>query len=146
MGKLKMILPAVLLLAGAGAAAWFMVLKPKPAGGHVLPPHVKGDLFALSPEFVVNLTDGHYGKVTVALLLKEAPTAAELSPLSGDMPRLVQDPVIRSTITDDLTGVPSDSLISRAPRGRLRHEILNDLQHATDVEVTDVLFTDVVVQ
>ena len=42
-------------------------------------PKVNGSLFALSPEFVVNLTDSHYGKVTVSLLLAQAPTAQGLA-------------------------------------------------------------------
>jgi flagellar protein FliL len=145
MGKLKLILPVVLLLAIAGGGAYWFVLKPKPAAKKAPAPHVKGELFALTPEFVVNLTDSHYGKVTVALLLKEAPTPAQLDP-TAETPRLLQDPVIRATITDDLTGIPTSSVIDRAQRDKLRAEILKDLEKATDVEVTDVLFTDVVVQ
>jgi hypothetical protein len=83
----------------------------------------------------------------VALLLKAAPTAAELAPPAADgSEKLLQDAIIRATITDDLTGVPSTELISRQQRDKLRAQMLTDLTKATDVEVTGVLFTDVVVQ
>jgi len=143
-GKLKFILPVLVVLAAAGGGAYKFLLA-KPAKAATATPKVEGSLFALTPEFVVNLTDNHYGKVTAALLLKQAPTAADLNPVAQS-PTLEQDPVIRATITDDLTGIPSNELIVRAERDKLRAEILKDLQKATDVPVSDVLFTDVVVQ
>jgi|1185.fasta_scaffold02448_2 flagellar FliL protein len=146
MAKLKLILPIVLVVALAGGGAYWFLLKPKPAATKAPAPHVKGELFALSPEFLVNLTDGHYGKVSVALLLKEKPSAKDLDPMATEGVKLLQDPIIRATITDDLTGISTASLIQRSERAHLREEILKDLERATDVEVKDVLFTDVVVQ
>jgi flagellar basal body-associated protein FliL len=145
--KLKIILPVLILLLVAGGGAYKFVLA-KPSKAAAAPkPKVDGDLFALTPEFVVNLTDNHYGKVTVALLLKAAPTPAELAPPASDgSEKLLQDAIIRATITDDLTGVPSTELINRVQRDKLRTQMLTDLTKATDVEVTGVLFTDVVVQ
>lgn len=142
--KMKFILPALLVLAAAGGGVYQFVLAA-PAKARVVKPKVDGSLFALAPEFVVNLTGNHYGKVTAALLLKTAPTAAQLNPVAAT-PTLTEDPVIRATITNDLTGISTNQLIVRSQRDKLRAEILHDLQHATDVEVTDVLFTDVVVQ
>ena len=84
--------------------------------------------------------------MTVALLLKEEPAPAQLAATSEGAEKLVQDPVVRSTITDDLTGISTAELIDRTRRDALRKEILKDLQKATDIEVTGVLFTDVVVQ
>jgi flagellar FliL protein len=146
-GKLKIIIPVLLLLAVAGGGAYkFVLAKPAKATAEVKP-KVEGELFSLSPEFVVNLTDNHYGKVTVALLLKQAPTPAEMGiPTSDGTEKLLQDAVIRATITDDLTGVPSTELINRQQRDKLRMQMLNDLIKSTDVQVTGVLFTDVVVQ
>ena len=143
-GKLKLILPIVLVLALAGGAAYKFVLA-KPAKAAAVKPKVEGSLFALSPEFVVNLSDNHYGKVTVALLLKEAPTAKELS-VTATVPTLTEDPMVRSVITNDLTGATTSDLIARPQRNALRMKILHDLQASTDVGVTGVLFTDVVVQ
>lgn len=145
MAKIKLILPIFIVLVAVAGGAYHFMLAPKASAKKAPKPHVQGDLFDLTPEFVVNLTDGHYGKVTVALLLEEAPTPAQLDATS-DTPKLVQDPVIRATVTDDLTGITTDDLINRSKRDDLRGEILKDLQKATDIEVTGVLFTDVVVQ
>ena len=143
-GKLKLIVPILLVLALAGGAAYKFVLA-KPAKAAAVKPKVNGSLFALAPEFVVNLSDNHYGKVTVALLLKAAPTAKELS-VTATTPTLTEDPVVRSVITNDLTGTSTGDLIDRAQRNALRTKILHDLQASTDVGVMGVLFTDVVVQ
>ena len=142
-GKL-MLLPVLLVVLAAAAAGYWFVLKPKPAHGpKPAPPKVEGELVALAPEFVVNLTDGHYGKLTVALLLKEAPAGGG----EGGQPvALPQDAVVRSVITDELTGIAPDDLIQRERRHQLLDRILTDLEKTTDVEVTQVLFTDVVVQ
>jgi flagellar basal body-associated protein FliL len=143
-GKLKLIIPIVLLAAVAGGAVYKFVLA-KPAKAAVVKPKVDGSLFALSPEFVVNLSDNHYGKVTVALLLKQSPTPSELS-VTATTPTLTEDPMIRSVITNDLTGATTGDLIGRAQRNALRMKILHDLEAATDIGVKGVLFTDVVVQ
>jgi flagellar protein FliL len=139
-GKLKFILPLILLLA-AGGGAYFFVLAPKPA--KAVPPKVDGTLFPLSPEFVVNLGGEHYGKVSIALLLTAgAPAATE----GGAAPTLPEDAAVRAIVTNDLTGLPSSDLIERPKRNALEQKILTDLKKKTDVKVTEVLFTDVVVQ
>ena len=143
-GKLKLIVPILLVLALAGGAAYKFVLA-KPAKAAAVKPKVNGSLFALSPEFVVNLSDNHYGKVTVALLLKAAPAAKDLS-VTATTPTLTEDPMVRSVITNDLTGASTGDLIDRGRRNALRTKILHDLEASTDVGVTGVLFTDVVVQ
>jgi flagellar FliL protein len=140
-GKLKIILPVLLLLLVGGGAAYFFVLAPKPA--KAAPAKIVGTLFPLSPEFVVNLSGGHYGKVTVALLMTDGVPAA---PPSGGAASLTEDAAVRAIITNDLTGLPDSALIDRAQRTTLEKKILTDLQSSTDVKVTQVLFTDVVVQ
>jgi flagellar basal body-associated protein FliL len=132
---------AVLLLAGVGGAAYMFVLSPKPAKA-AKKPHIVGTLFTLSPEFVVNLAGNHFAKVTVALLLEQPPV---LDPNVTD-PTLVQDAAIRATITDELTGLPTDDLVIESARHALEGRILKDLGQTTDTEVSRVLFTDVVVQ
>jgi flagellar protein FliL len=141
-GKLKIILPVLLVLAAAGGGAYFFLLAPKPAKA-AAPPKVQGELFPLSPEFVVNLSGGHYGKVSVALVLTSGAPATAADGTAGTLP---EDVVVRSVITNDLTGLPTSDLIDRTPREALTKEILKDLQAKTDVKVTEVLFTDVVVQ
>lgn len=139
-GKLKFILPVILLLAGGGGA-YFFVLAPKPA--KAVPPKVEGTLFPLSPEFVVNLSGTHYGKVSIALLLSAGAPAASAD---GSAATLPEDAAVRAIVTNDLTGLPSSDLIDRPKRNEIEKKILTDLQKKTDVKVTEVLFTDVVVQ
>ena len=139
-GKLKFILPVILLLAGGGGA-YFFVLAPKPA--KAVPPKVEGTLVPLSPEFVVNLDGSHYGKVSIALLLSAGAPAASAD---GGAATLPEDAAVRAIVTNDLTGLPSSSLIDRPKRNGIEKKILTDLQKKTDVKVTEVLFTDVVVQ
>ncbi len=141
--KLKVLLPLLLVLAAGGGGAYVFLLAPGGSAKKPPPPKVDGILFALSPEFVVNLADNHFGKVSVALLLKAEPV---LDPTSVDTPKLTQDAAVRATVTDDLTGLSTDSLVDPVSRHRLEAKILNDLTKTTDVEVTRVLFTDLVVQ
>ena len=139
-GKLKFILPVILLLAGGGGA-YFFVLAPKPA--KAAPPKVEGTLFPLSPEFVVNLNGSHYGKVSIALLLSAGAPAASADGAAATLP---EDAAVRAIVTNDLTGRASTDLIDRPKRNAIEKKILTDLQKKTDVKVTEVLFTDVVVQ
>jgi flagellar protein FliL len=140
-GKLKIILPVLLVLVAGGGGAYFFLLAPKPA--KAVQPKITGTLFYLQPEFVVNLSGGHYGKVTVALLMTSGVPAA---PASGGTPTLTEDAAVRAIVTNDLTGLPTSTLIDRGARNAVEQKILKDLQTKTDVKVTQVLFTDVVVQ
>jgi flagellar protein FliL len=141
-GKLKIILPVLLLvLVGAGGAYKFL-LSGGGSAKKAAPPKVVGDLLPLAPDFTINLDGGHYGKVSVALEMDGGiPKAAE-----GAAPSLKENAVVRSVVTNDLTGLTTDALIQRPTREKLLTQILKDLQAKTDEKVTDVFFTDVVVQ
>jgi flagellar FliL protein len=142
--KKLIIVVAVLLVLGGGAGAYFFVLAPKPASAAKKKdqPKIVGSLFTLTPDFVVNLAGGHFGKLTVALLLKEPPV---LDATATD-PTLVQGAVIRATITDALTGLPITDLVDNHKRTALMNTLLKDLNASTDTVVTRVYVTDVVVQ
>ena len=141
--KLIIILAAVLLVGGGAGGGYFFVLAPKPAKAAKKDvPKINGTLFTLQPDFVVNLANGHFGKVTVALLLTDPPV---LDPSATD-PTLIQDAAIRSTLTDALTGLPMNELVNRQLRDKLLVALRKDLNKATDTKVARVLFTDVVVQ
>jgi flagellar FliL protein len=140
-GRLKILLPVVLLLAGAGGAYKF-VLAPKPA--EAAKPKIAGTLVTLPREFLINLADGRYAKVVVALEV-EAVAAGHTKPAEGTS-GLPQEPAIRAVITDELTGLGADDLIDRKPRARVLKHILEGLHHSTDEHVKRVLFTDLTVQ
>ena len=88
-------------------------------------------------------TGEHYGKVSIALLLTAGAPAASADGTAATLP---EDAVVRAIVTNDLTGLPSSDLIDRPKRNAIEKKILTDLQKKTDVKVSQVLFTDVVVQ
>ena len=143
--KKKIIIIAVVVLLGGGYVA----------KGFVMPPpkntdKVKGTLYLLPKEFLVNLTDGRYGKVDVALLLapgqSNGATAEAASGNSGEVGTLPEEALIRDLIVNLLTNQNSNALIDASQREKLKHKILTAIQTSTDVKVSDVLFTDIAVQ
>jgi flagellar basal body-associated protein FliL len=139
--KLLMIVVLVVLVGVAGA--YEEVLKAAP----IKPPPMKiqGTLVQLITPFTVNLAGGHYGLVTVALLMTTAP-APTLDSSGDNVITLPENDAVRAIITNDLTGISPSQLIDRAPREALMHEILTDLKKQTDEPVTKVMFTDLAVQ
>jgi flagellar basal body-associated protein FliL len=136
--KKLLILVPVLLLLSAGAA-YETVLKPKPK---IVVPKIDGTLVALTDPFTINLAGGRYGRISVSLLLKTAPIPAA----GATSVTLPENDAIRAIVTNDLTGIDSNRLISRSERHALLAQILKDLKKTTDEPVTEVLFTDVAVQ
>jgi flagellar FliL protein len=142
-GKLKIILPVLLLVVVGGGGAYKFLLSGGGPAKKAPPPKVAGELLSLAPDFTVNLDSGHYGKVSVALEMEGAiPKPAE----GATTPTLKENAVVRSIVTNDLTGLTTDDLIQRPSREKLLEDILKDLQAQTDEKVTHVFFTDVVVQ
>jgi flagellar basal body-associated protein FliL len=138
--KLIIAIPVLLLVVTGGA--YETVLKPKPK---VVVPKVNGTLVALSDPFTLNLAGGHYGRVSVSLLVTTAP-----APTTGSSgtPSIVlpENDMVRAIITNDLTGIDSSRLIDRGSREELESQILRDLKKSTDEPVTKVLFTDLAVE
>lgn len=145
--KLKLIVPlAVLLIAGL----YFTVLsKPET----VAKAKIHGDVYVLPKEFLVNLKEGRYAKVTVALVLHPGSLdtgggghgAAAPEPPEGFGP-LPQEAVVRDLVTEELTGAAADDLTSAAGRKRIKSHLLHAIEKSTDVHAERVLLTDVAVQ
>ena len=144
-GKLRFVLPLVALLLLGGA---YKTVLAKPAAKPE--PKVDGVVYVLPKEFLLNLAGDRYAKLSVALVLPHGePLAAEgeetVTPPEGFGP-LPQEAVIRSLVTDTLTGQKADRLVDAAEREALKAKLLKQLHKSTDVEVEDVLFTDIAVQ
>ena len=147
--KLKIILPLALLIVGGGM--YKMVLaKPAPAPK----PKVHGDVYVLGKDFLVNLEDGHFAKLGVAIVVDHGSAlpagggghgAAPPKPPEGYGP-LPQEALVRDIVTDTLTDVEGDELTSRRGRDELKHKIVKRIKTLTDVKIHEVLFTDVSVQ
>jgi len=145
--KLIIILPVLLLV--LGGAYKFKFAK---AGEAEAKPKVDGTVYILQKEFLVNLHDGRFAKLTAALLLAHDDTSAlpaggheAASPPEG-YGAMNQEAVVRAVITDDLTDVKAEDVIDREGREHLQEKILKDLKKKTDVKVEEVLFPDVTVQ
>jgi flagellar FliL protein len=127
-GRKKLVLVVLLVIAVAAAAGWWFVLKPaapsRPQPGAVL------KLDAIQ----VNLADGHYLRIGIALQAsKGAPTD-----LDGSK-------ALDATI-ELFSGQPMDKLSERSSRDRLKGELVHRLDTLYDGEVIGVYFTDFVTQ
>ena len=147
----KKIIIAIVALIAVGGAYKFVLAKPQ---AKAKKPNVEGTLYVLQKEFLVNLADERYAKVSAALVLnpKDHSTAAAggghgaaPTPPEG-YGAMAQEGVVRAIVTDSITNAEDAELITRKGREHLQHEILERIHHETDVHADEVLFTDVTVQ
>lgn len=125
--KFLISLAAVVLLIGGGA---YMFLKPTP-------PYVPsgGDIVALDPT-TVNLTDGHYLKVTYAIeLLKDKASATDFH--TSEAAELVIDQFANRSM---------GALSSNAARNKLSADLFAKLKKAYPDEIFKIHLTQFVMQ
>ena len=145
-GKLKIVVPLVLLLA-LGGAYKTVLAKPKPEPKH----KVEGVVYVLPKEFTLNTADDRYAKLWVALVLphEEAAHLAEAGhgpkPPEGFGP-LPQEAIVRALVTDVVNGADGKELTTAKGREHLAEELLKEIKKHSDVHAEHVLFTDVAVQ
>jgi flagellar basal body-associated protein FliL len=141
--KILIILPIVLL--GGGYVAKAKLMPPK-----VVKPKLAGEIYILPKQFTLNLQDGHYATLTVALELAPGQSdgaTAESAPATGaTVGTLPEEAVIRSIITNLVTNDTSKQLVTDSGRTSLEQQILSQIKTTTDVKVDQVFFTDVAVQ
>jgi flagellar basal body-associated protein FliL len=146
---MKKIAPIIVLAIVLAAAYKFVLAKPAKAEPK---PKIEGTVYVLPKEFLVNLADNRFAKLTVALVLDAKDTSVPAAGgEAGSTPpegfgAMTEEAAVRDLITDDLTDAKDDDLISSKGRKAMKEEILKDLKAHTDVKVDDVLFTDVTVQ
>src|SRR3954451_2238403 len=145
----KKLVPVIALLAVLGGVYKFVLAKPAAAKPK---PHVEGIVYPLQKEFLVNLAEGRFAKLTVGLVLAEDDIAhlpagghEAASPPEGygDM---AQEGIVRSIITSGLTDKPADDLTSEKKREELQKEIVKDIKKKTDVKIEEIFFSDLTVQ
>lgn len=145
---LKIIIPIILVALGGGYK--FALAKPDPAP----PSKVHGSVYPLPREFLINLSDGRYAKLGVALVLtKDDHSLEPAGGGHGAAPKppegygaMAQEALVRDIVTDTLTDRADQQLIDREGREKLKKKIAKAISKHTDVKVEDVLFTDVAVQ
>ena len=124
-GKLLLILVA-LLLVGGGAGWWFFLRPTEP------PKPVPGEVMPLEP-IQVNLADGHYLRIGIALQLE-----AEAHEVDGSK--------ALDTVIELFSGVDTAELAKPSHREELKHELSKELEHAYHGDVMEVYFTEFVTQ
>jgi flagellar FliL protein len=144
----KILIIAVLALVAAGGAYKTVLAKPKKAPE----PKVHGEVYVLPKEFLVNLADGRYAKLSVALVVEAGASAAHgggghgaPTPPEGYGSE-PQEALVRDVITDTLTDASDKDLVDREGRERIKKKILKSIKEHTDVHAEEVLFPDVTVQ
>ena len=114
---------------------------------------IHGEVYVLGKDFLVNLADGHFAKLGVAIVVDHGAAApaegggheAPPKPPEG-YGTLPQEAAVRDIVTDTLTDAKDDELTARRGREELKKRIERRVKSATDVPIHEVLFTDVSVQ
>lgn len=146
--KKKLIIVVLVALVGAGGAYKTVLAKPKKAEPK---PKVHGTIYVMPKEFLINLADGRFAKLQVALVVEEVAAAgggghgAPAAPPEGYGSE-PQEAIVRDLITDELTDAADHELIKREGREQIKKKILVAIKKHTDVHVEEVLFPDVTVQ
>ncbi len=140
--KILAVIP-ILLIAG------YTLTKPKPK---VVKPKIAGTIYLMPKEFLLNLQDGRYAKVAVALDLApgQSDGASATSGASGTgeaaAGTLPEEPLVREIITNTLTNESGETLVSPSGRKALRGKIAAAIRTQTDIKVESVIFPELTVQ
>jgi flagellar basal body-associated protein FliL len=144
MSKKKLLIPLVLLLVlGVG----YTMTKPKKTVKQKIP----GTIYVMPQPFLLNLAEGHYAKLAVALDLapgqSDGAAAGASSSSSGESAgTLPEEAAVREIVTNTVTGQNGGTLVSGQGRDAIKHRILVAIQRQTDVKVDAVLFPELTVQ
>ncbi len=113
---------------------------------------IKGTIYLMPKEFLLNLSDGRYAKVAIALELapgqSDGAGATAGSSGSGEsaVGTLPEEPLVREIVTDLITGASGATLESSSGRRDLQRAITDAIRRQTDVKVEAVLIPDLTVQ
>ena len=139
----KMLIVALPILLFAG----YTMTKPKPK---VVKPKIAGTIYVMPQTFLLNLSDGRYAKLTVALQLapgqSDGASATASTSSEGGPGTLPEEPLVREIVTNAVTGQNGETLTSSRGRHSIRTQILHEIEKQTDVKVEEVLIPDLAVQ
>lgn len=143
MSKKKILIPLVLLLVlGVG----YSMSKPKKTVKMKIP----GTIYVMPQSFLLNLNEGHYAKLSVALDLapgqSDGASATASSSSSESAGTLPEEPAVREIVTNVITGQDGSTLVTDQGRDAIKHRILADIRNQTDVKVEAVLLPELTVQ
>ncbi|MBG0818491.1 flagellar basal body-associated protein FliL [Planomonospora sp. ID82291] len=129
--KILVIAGAVLLLLAAAAAAYFLLFA---GGGEAEEPAPEPGAVATLDAITINLSDGHFLKLKLALQataeVAEAPDGSKALDLA----------------IDQFSNKPVDELSSDKARNLAKQELLEKIEKAYEGEIMDIYFTEFVMQ
>ena len=141
--KIMLALALPILLFGA-----YTMTKHKP----VVKEKIKGTIYVMPKEFLLNLKDGRYVKASIALDLapgqSDGATADSGGSGNGEAAQgtLPEEPLVREIITNLITNQSGETLITTTGRHDLQHKIAAAIRAQTDVKLESVLIPDLTVQ
>jgi flagellar basal body-associated protein FliL len=125
----------------------YTMTKPKPKPVKL---KVAGTIYVMPQSFLLNLSDGRYAKLTVALQLapgqSDGASATPASSSEGAAGTLPEEPLVREIVTNAVTGANGETLTSSSGRHAIKLQILHAIEKQTDVKVTSVLIPELTVQ
>jgi flagellar FliL protein len=132
----------VLLFAG------YTMTKPKPKTPKQ---KITGTIYSMPGSFLLNLSGGRYAKLNVALELAPgqsdgAAAGASSSGSESTVGTLPEEAVVREIVTNTVTNMNGEALISDQGRASLKHQILLAITKQTDLKVEAVLIPELTVQ
>ncbi|HLM86702.1 MAG TPA: flagellar basal body-associated FliL family protein [Solirubrobacteraceae bacterium] len=141
--KLMLAVALPILILGVG----YKMSQPKPVNKD----KIKGIIYSVPAPFLLNLTDGRFAKLTVALELAPGQSdgaSATAAASSGEnaVGTLPEEPLVREIITDSITNQNGETLVSDPGRRAIKLKILQAIDKQTDVKVEAVLIPDLTVQ
>jgi flagellar basal body-associated protein FliL len=141
--KLMLAVALPILILGVG----YTMTKPKPVNKD----KIKGTIYVMPAPFLLNLQQGRFAKLTVALELAPGQSdGASATAVAGSgenaVGTLPEEPLVREIVTDAVTNQNGESLVTTQGRNAVKHHILQTIDAQTDVKVEAVLFPDLTVQ
>ncbi len=141
--KLMLAVALPILILGVG----YTMTKPKPVNKD----KIKGTIYVMPAPFLLNLQQGRFAKLTVALELAPGQSdgaSATAAAGSGEnaVGTLPEEPLVREIVTNAVTNQNGESLVTSQGRSTVRRHILQAIDGETDVKVEAVLFPDLTVQ
>jgi flagellar basal body-associated protein FliL len=141
--KLMLAVALPILILGVG----YKMTRPAPVNKD----KIKGTIYVMPAPFLLNLQDGRFAKLTVALELAPGQSdgaSATAAAASGEnaVGTLPEEPLVREIVTDAVTNQNGETLVSESGRRAVKHQILKAIDKQTDVKVESVLMPDLTVQ
>ncbi len=141
--KIMLAIALPVLILGVG----YSMSKPKPVNKD----KIKGTIYVMPAPFLLNLSDGRYAKLTVALELAPGQSdgaSAIASAGTGEnaVGTLPEEPLVREIVTDTVTNQNGETLVGDQGRRAIKLQILHAISQQTDLKVEAVLIPDLTVQ